>query len=237
MKRISLNYTINDDFFAGKVPDETNYLPDPEHECPVFLEPALLSPTDCETLVDGMIKGGCVGDAGTGTGIRKSSQYLLARHEWTIYEQAFTRVKPKIERFYNASLSYSTGAHGLAYKPGDRYDVHCDNCEPVLDSHGKVIRFEHSLPNRQISTLLFLSDSVDNVTSPLQCMGGNLSFPFIADRNNDPLLVEPQAGLFVAFPSNPFFAHEVHEVLEGFRMVIADWHCARFHHQNAPASC
>ncbi len=237
MKRISLNHTINDCFFTGKIPDETSYLPAPEYECPVFSEPALISPTDCKTLVDDMIKGGCVGVAGTGVGIRKSRQYLLTAHGRAIYEQAFTRVRPKIETFYNASLAYSTGAHGLAYEPGDRYDVHCDNCDPVLDPHGKVIRFEYTLPNRQISTLLFLSDSVDYVTQPLECMGGNLSFPFIVDRNNDRLLVEPQAGLFVAFPSNPFFAHEVHEVLEGFRMVIVDWHCAHFHHQNAPASC
>lgn len=229
MKPISRKYNYDDEFFLGKLPPEARYLPDPFHDYPIFIEGSFLSKSDCTTLVEKLIASGPIADAGTGIGTRKSKQYLLPQDDKKTYEQAFLRVKPKIEDFFNATILSSEIAHGLGYKVGDRYDKHSDNCEPILDASGRILRFEYSIPNRQISTLLFLTDSVMDITGKLQCIGGNLSFPFIRDQQNEILIVEPRIGLFVAFPSNPIFVHEVHEVFEGFRMVIVDWHSAIFH--------
>jgi len=213
---------------VGKLPTEARYLPDPSHDYPLFVEEAFLSPGECAELVEKITHTGPFAHAGTGIGTRKSTQYVLAPDVDAVYKQAFNRTRPKIEAFFNATILSSEVAHALGYTAGGRYDKHSDNCDPVLDANDRVLRFEYTLPKRQISTLLFLCDSVLEITGPLQCIGGNLSFPFISDQMNEMLILEPRIGILVAFLSNPIFAHEVHEIFDGFRMVIVDWHDAKF---------
>jgi predicted 2-oxoglutarate/Fe(II)-dependent dioxygenase YbiX len=229
MKSISGIYIYDDEFFLERLPPETHYLPDPSHEYPIFMEESFFSHSDCTALVDKLFTSGPFADASTEIGVRKSKQYILPQEDKKQYDQAFLRTKPKIEAFFSATIKSSEVAHGLGYKVGDRYAKHSDNCEPVLDANGSILRFKYSMPHRQISTVLFLTDSVMDITGAYQCIGGNLSFPFIRDQHNEMLIVEPRIGLFVAFPSNPIFTHEVHEVFEGFRMTIVDWHSAVFH--------
>ena len=229
MKPISRKYKYDDEFFLEKIPPGICYLPDPSHEYPIFMEESFFSRSDCTALVDNLSAAGPYADAVAKFGFRKSKQYVLAHENKKKYDQAFLRTKPKIEEFFSATILSSDIAHGLGYKVGDQYVKHSDKCEPVLDANKCLLRFRYTMPNRQISTILFLTDSVMNITGAHQCIGGNLSFPYIRDQHDEMLIVEPRAGLLVAFPSNPIFLHEVHEVFEGFRMTIVDWHSAAFH--------
>lgn len=229
MKRICGTFNYDNEFFAGKLPEQTQYLPDDSRDFPFFVERGLLGPDVCADLVAKITGTGPAGDAGTGIGTRKSKQFALSPDVEAIYREAFSLVRPKIDAFFNSTILSSEVAHALGYEAGGRYDKHSDNCDPVLDANDRVVRFKYTLPKRQISSLLFLCDSVLDIAAPLQCIGGNVSFPFIFDEMNEILILEPKMGMFVAFPSNPVYAHEVHEVIEGFRMVIVDWHDAIFH--------
>jgi SM-20-related protein len=84
--------------------------------------------------------------------------------------------------------------------------------------------------DRQLSSVLFLTESVDVLTGEHQHIGGNLSFRFLLDDQGEMLLIEPKPGLLIVFPSNPIFSHEVHEVYtvsSGFRVTIVNWYaCA-----------
>jgi len=227
MKQISQRYRFDASYFSEKIPSEAQYLPDPRHEYPVYLKHNLLDRVDCDQMVSRFVAAGAHGPAMTERGDRKAEIYLLEGENESIYQGALEKIKQDIETFFSLRITGSTGSHGLGYNSGCLYGVHSDNCEPVLDDNGELLRFEYSRPDRQISSLLYLTDSVTEVTGDNHAVGGNLSFPFLRDEKDEMLLIEPEKGLFIAFPSNPIFAHEVHMVYEGYRMAIVDWLSAR----------
>lgn len=229
MKRISKLYTYDDAYFFGKIPQEAFFIPETDHAYPVFFRENLITDTVCDQMVDTIRGSGTLIMVPKGPdGRRKTAYFELFGWSQNKYEQAFKGIKEGIASFFNAEITGSHGAHGLGYYPECYYHLHADNCNPVYDGEGQVLRFEHSMPKRQISTILFLTDSVPEITSANQCIGGNVSFNYLRDEDDEMLLVEPKKGLLVAFPSNPVFAHQVHEVFDGYRLTIVDWHAARF---------
>lgn len=254
MKNISQRYRYDADFFSQRLAPELVLLPPPDYESPIFIEEHVLSPDECDALVSKLLLSGPSGkseveipDAHKNTdqlsdsvsdivakGSRNSLNYLLTPDIETVYRAAFEKARGKIERYYGVKLGPSSGAHVLGYGPGSLYGLHADNCDPVFDAQGGITSFVYKREERQISTLLYLTDSVDEIDGENQCIGGNLSFHFLRDEEDEPLLIQPKRGLLVAFPSNPIFAHEVHEVYEGFRMTIVDWYSAEFGHRATP---
>ena len=230
MKNISQKYQYDEIYFEGKIPEEARYLPDPSHELPLYIEEGFFSPAVCDQMVSEFREAGsrAASPVSMDIGIRKTEHYDLDNKVMAAYQKAFERTKPKLEQFFRAQLIESAGAHALGYYPGGLYGAHCDNCNPLLDENGKLLKFQYTDPARQISIVLFLTDSVTEITGSNQAIGGNLSFPFLQDENNEMLLIEPRKGLFVSFTSNPVFGHEVHVVYEGYRMTIVDWHTAVF---------
>ena len=235
VKYISRLYQYDDEFLAGKIPDEAIVaIPNMEHDIPVFIEHAFLSDDQCDRIIESFLRNGPGGTSAatevSNNTVRRSYHFDLNGDEKAIYNQAVQRIKCKIGDFYSVVLKGSDGAHGLGYGPGCKYNLHADNCDPVLDDAGEIQYFGITFPHRQISMILFLTDSVIELTGKYQHIGGNISFNLITDHNHDCVLIEPRKGCLVAFPSHPVFSHEVHEVYEvsdGYRFVIVDWYNAR----------
>jgi predicted 2-oxoglutarate/Fe(II)-dependent dioxygenase YbiX len=246
MKNISRKYRYDAEFFSRTLAPELVLLPSADHDLPIFVAKQLLSADECDRLVTTLRErepnekseveilqahhdvrqlDERVADI-VAKGSRNSLNYQLPVDVETAYRDSFNKVKRQIEDYFGVTLGQSSGSHALGYGPGGLYGLHADNCDPVFDSQGGIRSFAYKRSERQISTLLYLTDSVDEINARNQCIGGNLSFPFLRDENDEPLLVEPERGLFLAFPSHPVFAHEVHEVYEGFRMTIVDWYSA-----------
>jgi hypothetical protein len=162
--------------------------------------------------------------------VRKVHSFELEGEAKAMYQAGLESVAGELAEVFGVSLVGSAGAHGLGYTIGCKYDLHADNCDPEYDSGGNLIGFRHSMPSRHLSTLLFLGDSVEELTGDFQHVGGNLSFPFLVDEDNESLLIEPRCGLFVAFPSDPVYSHQVHEVYDVstyYRFAIVDWHVCK----------
>ena len=145
-----------------------------------------------------------------------------------IYKKALKKARPEIEKFFSVRLSKDMRAHGLYYRPGGKYNLYCDNCIPVLDSYNQITGFKLVDPDRQFSSLIYLSEYVEQYPGPNPFTGGTLSFSFLFDKGGEMLVIKPRKGLFVSFPSNPIFSHQAHPVTAGFRVAIVDWHSAEY---------
>lgn len=234
MKYISRRFRYDDEFFAGKIPASAiRARPPLDEDFPVLLKKNFLSVEECQLIADHFIAAGPNDRPGAGAeaeGVRKAYSFELTGEAKAIYEGALESMQVNVELFFGVSLAGSVGAHGLGYTAGCRYDLHADNCDPELDGSGSLQRFKHVMPNRHLSTLVFLTDSVEEMNGPYQHIGGNLSFRFLIDEKSEMLLIEPECGMFVAFPSDPVFSHEVHEIYAvstEFRLAIVDWHACK----------
>jgi predicted 2-oxoglutarate/Fe(II)-dependent dioxygenase YbiX len=87
--------------------------------------------------------------------------------------------------------------------PGDSHIPHADNARR---ENGQWL--PNHTPKRDYTGIVYLND---NFT------GGELVFP---DRNK---VMVPKPGLFVGFPSNHKFVHEVSNVLSGKRYSLPVW--------------
>ncbi len=231
MKKVSKRYHYDEQYFAGKVPSEAMKVSSSQdEEYPIYISDDFISTDECVEIIEQFTREGVAGKAeasGDVKGVRKAFNFTLGGRAKEIYATAFQRSRPQIEKFFSTQFKDSVGAHGLGYSPGCKYDVHADNCDAVVDAAGQLQEFKLVNERRQLSSILFLTESVDEFTSANQHVGGNLSFRFIHDNDDDMLLVEPKPGLFVAFPSSPIFCHEVHEVYDvssDFRITIVDWY-------------
>jgi prolyl 4-hydroxylase len=91
-----------------------------------------------------------------------------------------------------------------AIGPGGRHPQHSDNSEQ--DDAGDWV--PNHTPQRALSALCYLNDGFE---------GGELVF------ETQGVVVKPRRGLFVAFPSDERFMHEVLPVRAGRRYSLALW--------------
>ena len=147
-----------------------------------------------------------------------SNYEKLYRSRWDYFQK-------NIESFFDGNYVSSEGFQTLIYTKGCKYKLHSDNCSHYYDQAFKFLKWVHDHPLRVISTVLFLSDYVDLVTDFNQFSGGKLKFNYLINKvTNQNLLITPQKGLLIAFPSHPYFAHEVTLLKDGLRGTIVDWH-------------
>lgn len=201
------------------------------------MEKYFLTPSVCDGIVKRLTSVGAKGkvavsapEATEGFSIlqkfRDTDYHHLNEEETRIYAEAFIRVRPQIESFFNVRLKKSDGLQALGYSPGCKYMLHADNCDPVFGDGGKWTGWKVTLPHRVISMILFLTDSVTDITGENECVGGHVTFNYLMDENTQPFRVVPNKGLLVAFPSTPLFSHEVHAVTEGYRISLVEWFSA-----------
>jgi hypothetical protein len=234
MKQISKHYRYDDDYFDSLIPAEAARVrPRLDAELPLLLKENLIDRNQCRIIINQFF---AQGPNDRPTTARRTARFGTAREVYSfalegeardIYLAALDAVRGDIADLYEVSIVGSDGAHGLGYSVGDKYDLHADNCNPMCTENRELLSFRLDSPNRHLSSLLFLSDSVDELDGDFQHIGGNLTFPFLVDEDNESLLVEPKCGLFVAFPSDLVYSHQVHEVFavsSQYRLTIVDWH-------------
>ncbi|HFD79565.1 MAG TPA: hypothetical protein ENK05_04095 [Gammaproteobacteria bacterium] len=230
MKHISRNLYYDDQFLDDKIPEELRYLPDPGHEYPFFIAPDFMSVPECDALVEDVLSNGYRKPAtvGTESQIRKSirkTDFLLPSPEFrSLYVDRSQRIKPEVEEFFGMRLVETGETQTYGYPVSGHYLLHADDSVRQYDADGNLTHWKPSNPKRKITCLLFLTDSVMEISGPNQCVGGNLSFDFLLDEEGNPFIVEPRKGTYICFPSNPYFSHRVHEIYEGYRVVITNWY-------------
>jgi hypothetical protein len=87
---------------------------------------------------------------------------------------------------------------------GGHHSRHADNCRQ--NEHGDWVA--NHTPQRDMSAIFYLNDEFD---------GGEIFF------ERAQLMVKPQPGLLLAFPSDADHVHEVFPVLSGVRYTMAVW--------------
>jgi SM-20-related protein len=230
MKLVSRRLRYDDQFLDGKIPEELHYFPNSDYEYPFFIRDGMLSEKECDALVMDSLANGYRKQATVGekskvlTGIRKTDFLLPSIEFRSLYLQRCNQLKTAVEEFFEMALVETGETQTYGYPPSGHYLLHADDSVREYDDNGNLTHWKITNPDRKITTLLFLTDSVTELTGTNQCVGGNLSFDFLFDEDGLPFLIEPKKGTYICFPSNPYFSHRVHEIFEGYRVVIANWY-------------
>ncbi len=232
MKRVSNLYFYDQKIAAAMMPSGADYLHISKEDYPVYIKENYLEPGQCDGIVNSLLSRGMSKETTTTGGNlkaeRKTLSLRLTEDDEALFYKKIDEEKQEIEKYFGLRITASEAVNALGYPPGGEYRAHCDNCMPLFNSSGNMTGFEHNMPGRVLSTILFLTDGVDEISGENQCVGGNLMFNRFLDRGGEPLLIEPKKGLFIAFPSNPYYQHQVFTVYEGFRVSLVDWHNAEF---------
>ena len=161
------------------------------------------------------------------TEYRKTNIYTLDDFYNEFYEKQFLKHKPMIEEYFGKVMTLSTDIQVLEYKEGYFYIKHSDDSSEFVDENGETVGFKCVAPERKLTTVLFATSHISNVKDESEGFtGGELCFNYLFDEERNPVLVKPQAGDMVVFPSNPYFSHEVLPVKEGYRLTLVQWHDA-----------
>jgi len=231
-QRISRLYTLDDELDPRKIPAGADFLHISETDYPFYLVESVLEPARCDEIVRKQLARGLGHALTTSDGNlsmkRKTFNLEMSDKEQHLFYEIFDGLKKEIERFYGINIISSEGVGALGYPIGGEYRAHNDNCNPVFSDSGEMTHFDFTMPDRTVSTVLFLTDSVEEIDDENQCIGGNLLFKRFINTEGERLLIEPKKGCLIAFPSNPYYQHQVCPVYEGFRISWVDWHKARF---------
>ena len=111
-----------------------------------------------------------------------------------------------IEPFYNVEIRDWEPLQLLHYGAGGHYIPHVDAETLYTDEDGAEL-WEKTL-DRDVSVVYFLNDDFK---------GGELVFPHLD------LLIRPEAGTLVCFPSDHNYIHGVKPVISGHRYTVVTW--------------
>ena len=162
--------------------------------------------------------------------IRKTDIYALDDHHVALYQEAFIKHQPTLERFFNVALTTATAIQVLEYKKGFFYKRHADDSSELFNENGELAGFMPVAPQRKITTVLFATSHCDQSETSTECFkGGELVFNYLYDETGEQVTLRPKAGQMVIFPSNPVFSHEVLPVTDGHRLTLVQWHNAIVH--------
>ena len=199
-------------------------MPSPYAQSPFLLFEEATVPEACRRAVADLGDREAVTAALRGRGhdsdIRDTALLALTPEIETLYESAVAKHREAIERFFGVALASATRPQLLEYRPGGRYRRHADNASELVDSAGRLVGYKTVIPERKVTTLLFLSTHGENFE------GGELLFNHLRNARGDVVKLLPRAGTLLAFPSHGLFAHEVLPVTKGRRLAVAQWHDA-----------
>lgn len=222
--------------FLTKLNIKTAILPNPYYDYPYMIIPNFLSAKICKQITanikndkdileakirktDGMrIK------STTNTKIRKTKIHRLKDIHERIYIKSFLKHQNDIEKFFKLAITNSTQIQALEYTKGSFYKQHSDDSSILLKDE-KIIGFKPVAPQRKLTTILFTTSYSETITKNT-FSGGKLVFNYLFDDKTKMVEIEPKAGDMLIFLSNPYFSHEVLEVLEGHRVSLVQWHDA-----------
>ena len=115
-------------------------------------------------------------------------------------------IRAFINPFYNIEVGEREPSQILHYGAGGHYIPHVDAETLYKDDDGLEL-WEKTL-DRDLSLVYFLKDDFE---------GGELFFPALE------LVVKPNAGTLVCFPSDHNFIHGVRPVIAGHRYTVVTW--------------
>jgi SM-20-related protein len=158
---------------------------------------------------------------------RKTNIYKLNDRYQNIYDTQFLKYKPAIEEYFSSILTFSTKVQVLEYKKGYFYVKHADDSSEIIDEDGNTIGFKNVASMRKLTTVLFGTNHCEKYSNDKYSFsGGELKFNYLYDKNGKQIVLKPQAGDMIVFPSNPYFSHEVLTVEDGYRLTLVQWHDA-----------
>lgn len=208
------------------VPNELKFFANLHHEFPFFIQRDFLDIKSCQSFCKTLSIGDKMGllqnsdglvTKKVDTGIRNTFFLETDQGDIDALEAVFLRAKPLVEAFYTVTLLLNAPVQTLGYKAGCFYESHSDNCSMIVGTDGVLAGFKTVAPFRKMTTVLFLSSHGEDFE------GGEFVFDYIFDESGVPITIKPEAGLFVAFPSNPYFTHTVKKVSGGFRISVVKW--------------
>lgn len=229
MYQISNYVYARDELLEWDIP--TARLPNPYHDFPYMVLEGVLSPTECRaitayTLADRDAVQAELRGRSLDTAIRKTDIHTLSSELREIYDYRFAAVRKEIEDFFALSLSKATDVQVLGYESGSFYLKHSDDASELRDLQGNVIGYRTVAPERKLTTVLFTTSYTPHPTDQDHFSGGELLFNYLCDEHGNTITLRPEAGDMVVFFSNPYFAHEVLPVKDGYRLSLVQWHNA-----------
>ncbi len=229
LRRVSNKIYCDEALFSMGIPDA--FFPSQYHDYPFLVLKNVLSKQVCneilesakhtQDLVTAKVKSKVLDSVVAPTvkeNIRKTVIAKLSKTHRDLYIESFLAQQKQIENFFNVALTLSTKPQVLKYEKGFFYIKHSDDSNEIIDSSGKTVGFNMVAPLRKMTTVLFASSYKEDF------LGGELVFNYLKDKKGDTVTLKPSAGDMVAFPSNPFFSHEVKKVQSGVRISLVQWH-------------
>ncbi|MEN8147901.1 MAG: 2OG-Fe(II) oxygenase [Campylobacterota bacterium] len=211
----------------------TPLLPSPYEAFPFLVIENFLDEETCREIIDSAKTDRDAADAELRSSdkalnqqIRNTRIHELSSLHQRLYDEAFDTLRPQIENFYALSLTSSTKPQLLEYTKGSFYKAHSDDSSVLVDKGGNIAGFKQVAPQRKVTTLLFVSEQGKGDLSPYQFSGGELTFNYFKDSEDQALLLTPKMGTLIVFGSNPIYTHEVKVVEDGYRLTVAQWHDA-----------
>lgn len=131
----------------------------------------------------------------------RDSKTVLPLDDVTLVLEIFSRVQIYAQRHFDIDPADAIAPASLelfAYPPGIGIKAHVDD-HVMSPISGKLIAED---PQRGITTILYLNNDFE---------GGEIVFP------KQGKVIKPEPGLFVIFPSNQHFPHEVRPITSGMR--------------------
>ena len=213
MIQISKNIGVLDDIWSMSFKKDP--MPSFYNDYPFLIFENLLTNDECQHIIDSfkdysykaMLKG-----SGLNEDIRKTKLLKLTATAKDEFERAISKVKNRIEEFFNVRLFGGSSIQALYYEDGGFYRCHADNASEIVKNN-RLIDYKIVANNRKITTLLFLNDDFS---------GGEIEFCHLRYNNNRGVIFKPKEGMLIAFASHPIFAHEVREV-KGKRYSLVKW--------------
>lgn len=229
MHQISSFVYARDELLDWDIP--TARLPNPYHDFPYMVLEGVLSPAECRAITSAMFEDKESVQAelrgkSLDTAIRKTDIHILSPEHREIYDRRFEAVKKEIETFFALSLSKATDIQVLGYEKGSFYLKHSDDSSELRTASGEIVGYKTVAPERKLTTVLFTTSYTPHPTDQDHFSGGELLFNYLCDQHGNTITLRPEAGDMVVFFSNPYFAHEVLPVKEGFRLSLVQWHDA-----------
>lgn len=155
--------------------------------------------------------------------IRKTNIYDLDEAYKRIYEHNFRLFQRQIEGFFNMGIIKSTNVQVLEYLKGSFYSMHSDDSSMLFDGDN-LAGFVPVSNERKLTTVLFTTNYDEDLELVDSFSGGELLFNFLYDEYGNNVEIKPTAGQLIVFPSNPYFTHEVKNVIAGRRITLVQWH-------------
>jgi SM-20-related protein len=231
------SYTLDWDHFKKyPIKDYEPFFSRDKKACPFFVDENFLSPSTCDSIVNKLFLSNRTDslryayvynspkDSKHNLNQRRTHVLQMPDDALQLYQRKFRLVEEKISDYFNIKITEHEELQVLGYGIGCKFDMHCDNSTYSINNDQEFFRWKLLLPNRKLTSVVFISDYADPLTERNQYNGGEFEFKYVLDKYGNPVKLTPKKGTIVSFPSHPYFIHVVNEVKKGYRITLTNWY-------------